>query len=599
LGDHAGIMVTSRQPPTGTGNRNRNLLLSPKHAGLAVLVLTSVTALIACPHSKVEESFNLQATHDLYYHGVSPALDTSWWNDNGKGTDGDGDHGSDSDSDSDSDSNLSSNTSSGEDPDLLHVPYDHLRYPGVVPRTFAGPLILAYACRLVSLVVYPIYDLASHPMMVQALSRLILLMFNLHALYRLAGAADRNFGDKRRQQHPIVGGYLLLVTAVQFHLPFYGSRMLPNVFALVLVVHGYAEWIGGRARRGAAWLVAAAAIFRCDVLILLFTVGLTMLIRREMTIVQAIGIGISVGAVSLLLTMPLDSILWRRLLWPEGEVLLFNLGGRSSEWGTSPWHWYATSALPKAMLTTAILVPLSVLRIPERIAAWQRQRNEKNTTASYSYLDLRIVPFLIPAVCFVGLYSNLPHKEMRFIFPAIPMLNLAAALGMARLHNCAFPAGIKGGDEQKRSGDASVFLFLCGIGCVIVSLVGSSIFLVVSRWNYPGGHALKILQNYVEESKLIDSHNMISVHIDVASAMSGVSLFGQRAAGFTFSKSGYEKENDLGSSSSLQTHTHLLSEKDHVEGFRKVGVAQGYPRIDPRQLRFVTDDAINVLERIS
>ena len=568
-------MVTSRQPPTGTGNRN--LLLSPKHAGLAVLVLTSVTALITCPHSKVEESFNLQATHDLYYHGVTPAL-ASWWN--GKGSD----HGSDSDSDSLSISTL------GED-----LPYDHLRYPGVVPRTFAGPLILAYTCRLVSLVVYPIYDLASHPMMVQTLSRLILLLFNLHALYRLAGAADRNFGDKRRK-YPIVGGYLLLVTAVQFHLPFYGSRMLPNVFALVLVIHGYAEWIDGRTRRAAAWLVAAAAIFRCDVLILLFTIGLTMLIRREMTIVEAIGTGISVGAVSLLLTMPLDSILWRRLLWPEGEVLLFNLGGRSSEWGTSPWHWYATSALPKAMLTTAILVPLSVLRIPERIAAWERQRNEKNTAASYSYLDLRIGPFLIPAVCFVGLYSKLPHKEMRFIFPAIPMLNLAAALGMARLHNSAFPAGVKGKDEQKRSGCASVFVLLCGIGCVIVSLVGSSVFLVVSRWNYPGGHALNILQNYVEESQSIDSHK-VSVHIDVASAMSGVSLFGQRAAGFTSAKSGYEKENELGSSSSLRTHTHLLSEKDHIKGFRTVGVAQGYPRIDPRQLRVVTDDAIYVLER--
>ena len=39
----------------------------------SILLLTSFIALMTCPHSKVEESFNLQASYDLYYYGLTPA----------------------------------------------------------------------------------------------------------------------------------------------------------------------------------------------------------------------------------------------------------------------------------------------------------------------------------------------------------------------------------------------------------------------------------------------------------------------------------------------------------------------------------------------
>lgn len=62
---------------------------------------------------------------------------------------------------------------------------------------------------------------------------------------------------------------------------------------------------------------------------------------------------------------------------------------RSSEWGVSVWHWYWTSALPRAL---APALPLAVVG---------------------ALLDRRAAQLVGVAAAYVALYSYLPHKEVR------------------------------------------------------------------------------------------------------------------------------------------------------------------------------------------
>jgi len=222
----------------------------------ALLLTVATLGLWMCPYSKVEESFNLQATHDLFYYGLRPALQQS---------------------------------SSSADPPVI-LPYDHLQYPGVVPRTFVGPLIFSWGCQLIRyilLLVPPLsYDLADHAETVQLMARFLLLLVTASQWFGLAQALE--------QRVRLGGTYLLLITACQFHLTFYMSRMLPNCLACVFTLRSFTHWLRGGdfEMMGAAIdLVIAATVFRCDLILLLFTVGLSWLVTRQLTVFRAIQIG--------------------------------------------------------------------------------------------------------------------------------------------------------------------------------------------------------------------------------------------------------------------------------------------------------------------
>ena len=71
----------------------------------ALIPVLILIHLLLSPYTKVEESFNIQATHDILTHGL-PYQNVQL---------------------------------------KLREQYDHLEFPGSVPRTFVGPLALAAA----------------------------------------------------------------------------------------------------------------------------------------------------------------------------------------------------------------------------------------------------------------------------------------------------------------------------------------------------------------------------------------------------------------------------------------------------------------------
>jgi hypothetical protein len=60
--------------------------------------------------------------------------------------------------------------------------------------------------------------------------------------------------------------------------------------------------------------------------------------------------------------------------------------------------------------------------------------------------------YLSPVVLFIILYSKLPHKELRFIFPALPMFTLFAAVSLNELlpknsKDLVFPFSLLSNDD--------------------------------------------------------------------------------------------------------------------------------------------------------
>lgn len=197
--------------------------------------------------------------------------------------------------------------------------------------------------------------------------------------------------------------------------------------------------IGNIGRRSASYRLGiyfmgfAGVIFRSEIALYLGIQVLYLLLQGRISLIRdIIPSGIAGGLVGLLTTISVDSYFWQTyskslqppifstpfltskfgLIWPEFSAFHYNaLQNNSSAWGTSPWHTYFTSSLPKLIMNPfalAVLLPLTVSQPGMKKGARD---------------------ILVPILGYVAGYSGLPHKEWRFIIYVMPGLTLVAALG--------------------------------------------------------------------------------------------------------------------------------------------------------------------------
>ncbi|KAI5705939.1 hypothetical protein M8J75_003245 [Diaphorina citri] len=431
----------------------------------SVALAVATVHLAICPFTKVEESFNLQAMHDIFYHNM----------------------------------NISA--------------YDHLEFPGVVPRTFLGPLFI---CLLSS----PFYFL---------LEQYEVSKFSVQLLVRCVLGATVIFSWTKFKS---TIEYLFVMFALH---------------AWLRKQHTTLIWMSG----------ICVIIFRAELALFLGLLILFELFYLRLSITGLLIRGIPIGLCCLGLTVAVDSYFWQRPLWPEGEVLYFNtvLNG-SVDYGTHPFLWYFYSALPRAMGASIFLLPSSLV--------W----------------DKRIRRLVGPALVFITLYSFLPHKELRFIIYAFPVLNVAAAYTCNLLWS-----------RRTKS-----FLHKCvALGIVlhvVINLTITYFLLSISANNYAGGVAISTLH------KIEPSDSSVNVHIDNYAAQTGVSRFTQLNPGWTYNKTEYLKPGGP----ELMAFTHLIVEakskyspnlKPYVKTHNIISIIETFSHLQFSYLNYI-NNVVNI-----
>lgn len=424
--------------------------------------------LVQAPYTKVEESFSLQAIHDILEYGV---FDIS--------------------------------------------KYDHLQFPGVVPRTFIGSLVVAAVAKpLILVYTWLGIDTNGTQMYAQMIVRGVIGLFNGISLIILKNALQDMFDDiEAKKQKKLekdgedgtengtpksltftsVGFWFMAFAMTGFHMIYYSSRTLPNfIGAFPLSNIGLSFALRGQFELAVFVLSATAIVFRLELAALAAGLVLFAFIYKKVELFRAIKFGFMGAGIAIGVSMTVDSYFWGEWGVPEVDAFIFNVVlGKSSQWGTESPMAYFTHYLRMLFLPPTILI--------------------------LNYVGYKVAPSNLKVVTLAGYFHILalsaqPHKEWRFIIYSVPPIIMLGSAGAAYLWE---------NFRVKTLGSAGMLALLPL--SVLASAVVSLMFCYISALNYPGGEALAVFNNYI----LANNITNVTAHITVPPCMTGVSLFGE------------------------------------------------------------------------
>ncbi|CAD6641643.1 XXYS1_4_G0014900.mRNA.1.CDS.1 [Saccharomyces cerevisiae] len=425
---------------------------------LDTVLLTVISFhLIQAPFTKVEESFNIQAIHDILTYSV---FDISQ--------------------------------------------YDHLKFPGVVPRTFVGAVIIAMLSRPYLYLSSLIQTSRPTSIDVQLVVRGIVGLTNGLSFIYLKNCLQDMFDEitkKKKEEnedkdiyiYDSVGTWFLLFLIGSFHLMFYSTRTLPNFVMTLPLTNVALGWVLLGRYNAAIFLSALVAIvFRLEVSALSAGIALFSVIFKKISLFDAIKFGIFGLGLGSAIGITVDSYFWQEWCLPEVDGFLFNVvAGYASKWGVEPVTAYFTHYLRMMFMPPTVLL--------------------------LNYFGYKLAPAKLKIVSLASLFhiivlSFQPHKEWRFIIYAVPSIMLLGATGAAHLW-----------ENMKVKKITNVLCLAILPLSIMTSFFISMAFLYISRINYPGGEALTSFNDMIVEKNITNA----TVHVSIPPCMTGVTLFGE------------------------------------------------------------------------
>ncbi|CAI4052200.1 hypothetical protein SUVZ_14G3480 [Saccharomyces uvarum] len=494
--------------------------------------------LIKAPFTKVEESFNIQAIHDILKYSV---FDISQ--------------------------------------------YDHLKFPGVVPRTFVGAVIIAMLSRPYLYVSSLIQAAKPSSIDVQLVVRGVVGLTNGISFIYLKNALQDMFDEitkKKKEEnenqdayvYDSAGSWFIFFLIGSFHLMFYSTRTLPNFIMTLPLTNVALGWVLLGRYNAAIFLSAFVAIvFRLEVAALSAGIALFAVIFKKISLSGAIKFGIFGLGLGSIIGITIDSYFWQEWCLPEVDGFFFNvISGYASKWGVEPITAYFTHYLRMMFMPPTVLL--------------------------LNYFGYKLAPTNLKIISLASLFhvvimSLQPHKEWRFIIYAVPSVLLLGATGAAHLWE----------NMKVRKITNVLFLTILPLS-ILASFLISMGFLYISRMNYPGGEALASFNNMIVENNITN----VTVHMSIPPCMTGVTLFGELnhdVYGVIYDKTENTTilEDMWPSFDYLVTHeptaAHLPFENTATDHWELIGSTKMFTGFDPSYItNFVFQEKVNVFSLI-